>query len=148
MCLYLLASQPTCPDSLPPLARSSWQILGGDTLTQGCRRSVRIIQTEGMESIGSQANAALCLDKCVTPVLDPLYGISHNVWLVCDASPRPKGPMWRSGAKQRRGARAAPKGRRCTYELLCEVWGCKELSDIQPQRKDFRHQLEMGIECE
>ena len=29
--------------------------------------------------------------------------------------------MWRRGAPQRRGARAAPKGRRCTYELLYEV---------------------------
>ena len=31
--------------------------------------------------------------------------------------------MWRSGAVQRRGARAAPKGRRCTYEPLYEVPG-------------------------
>ena len=29
--------------------------------------------------------------------------------------------MWRNGATQRRGARAAPQGRRCTYELLCDV---------------------------
>ncbi len=29
--------------------------------------------------------------------------------------------MWRSGAPQRRVARAAPQGRRCTYVLLCVV---------------------------
>ncbi len=29
--------------------------------------------------------------------------------------------MWRSGAPQRRVARAAPQGRRCTYVLLCDV---------------------------
>ena len=29
--------------------------------------------------------------------------------------------MWRSGATQRRGARGAPQGRRCTYVLLCAV---------------------------
>jgi hypothetical protein len=29
--------------------------------------------------------------------------------------------MWRSGAPQRRVARAAPQGRRCTYVLLCAV---------------------------
>ncbi len=31
--------------------------------------------------------------------------------------------MWRSGAPQRRIARAAPKWRRCTYEQLYEVPG-------------------------
>ncbi len=29
--------------------------------------------------------------------------------------------MWRSGATQRRGARGARFGRRCTYALLCAV---------------------------
>ena len=42
--------------------------------------------------------------------------------------------MWRSGASQRRGARAAPQGRRCTYEQLCDVK--PEVTREYPTRRD------------
>ncbi len=39
--------------------------------------------------------------------------------------------MWRSGAPQRRVARAAPQGRRCTYVLLCVVAPSINMVDYQ-----------------
>jgi hypothetical protein len=39
--------------------------------------------------------------------------------------------MWRSGALQRRGARGAPQGRRCTYVLLYAVASLELCSAIR-----------------
>jgi len=61
--------------------------------------------------------------KSVPKSLALNWHFTINVSHVCDV-PRAnqgEGPCWRSGAPQRRVARGAPQGRRCTYALLYAV---------------------------
>jgi hypothetical protein len=63
-----------------------------------------------------RANTQFCSKGTITQ-----WSISNRTYVTWPRAQPGRGAMWRSGAPQRRGARATPKGRRCTYVLLYAV---------------------------